>query len=89
MYLWVIRLLLVFAVLTAIYLALSAYSRWVRRKSLEAEYDSADTHEDGREEYIARGMAQYERSLSKHLLLGVFLVPIAVVALLVAIATYM
>lgn len=89
MYLWVIRILLLVAVLTAIYLALSAYSRWVQRKRLEAEYDSADTHEDGREEYIARGMAQYERSLSKHLLLGVFVVPIAVVALLLAIATYM
>ena len=89
MYVWVIRLIILFAILAAVYLALSQYSRWTRRKTLEAEYDAADTHEDARDEYIARGMAEYEHSLSKYLLLGIFVVPIAVVALLLAIAAYM
>ena len=89
MYIWLIRLILLFAILTAVYLALAQYSRWTRRKTLEAEYDAADTHEDARDEYIARGMAEYEHSMSKHLLLGVFVVPVAVVVLLLVIANYM
>lgn len=89
MFVWILRLILVGAALTAIYLALAQYSRWNRRKTLEAEYDAAEAPSRARDEFVAEGMARYERSLAKRLLLGVFVIPIAIVALLLTIAFYM
>ena len=89
MFIWVLRLTLLFAILTVIYVALSRYSRWDRRKSLEAEFDAADVTNTSRDKHIAEGLARYDRSLSKRLLLGVFAAPIAVVAILLIIAYYM
>jgi hypothetical protein len=89
MFVWVLRLILLFAILTAIYVALARYNRWDRRKSLEAEFDSADVTNTSRDEHIADGLARYDRSLSKRLLLGVFAAPIVVIALLLIIANYM
>jgi len=89
MFVWVTRLVLLFAILTAIYVALSRYSRWNRRKTLEAEYDAAKGPEKSRNEHVAEGLTDYDRSLSKRLLLGVFVYPVAVIALLLLIANYM
>ncbi|HUS53247.1 MAG TPA: hypothetical protein VMY41_04480 [Thermohalobaculum sp.] len=89
MFVWVLRLIFLFAILTAIYVALARYSRWDRRKSLEAEFDAADNTLKPREEHIAEGLARYDQSLSKRLLLGVFVAPIAIIAILLIIAYYM
>jgi hypothetical protein len=89
MFVWVLRLTILFAILTAIYVALARYSRWDRRKSLEAEFDATDVTLKPREEYVAEGLQRYDRSLSKHLLLGVFVAPIAVITILLIIAYYM
>jgi hypothetical protein len=42
-----------------------------------------------RDEHVAEGLARYGRSLSKRLLLGVIVAPIAVIAILLIIANYM
>jgi len=89
MFVWVTRLVLLFAVLAAVYVALSRYSRWNRRKTLEAEYDVAKPAEKTRDDHIAEGMERYDHSLSKRLLLGVFVYPVAVIVLLLLIANYM
>ncbi|MDH3666461.1 MAG: hypothetical protein OEN23_05980 [Paracoccaceae bacterium] len=89
MFIWVFRLMVLFAILTLIYVVLSQYSRWNHRKTLEADYDATDHVDENREEFVAEGMSRYEHSLSKRLLLGVFVLPIAIVAVLLLIAYYM
>lgn len=88
---WVVRIVIVFAILTAVYLGLSFYNHWAERRRLANEYararqDNPAEVTDDLEAFVARGMGAYERSLRKKLLLGVYLVPLAALALLVALA---
>ena len=85
---WIVRLTMLFAILAVVYVLLAQYNRWNRRKTLEAEYDSAEIQQGSRDDFVADGMARYERSLSKKLLLGVFVVPVAVFTLLLLLANY-
>ncbi len=84
----VLRLVILFAVLTVIYLGLSRYFRWYKSRELETRFDSGEVRSRDREGYVARGMAEYDRSLTRKLLLGVYLVPIGIVALLIYIADF-
>lgn len=84
----VLRLVVLFAVLTVIYLCLSRYFRWYKARELETRFDSGEVRSRDREGYVARGMAEYDRSLTRKLLWGVYLIPIGIVALLIYIADF-
>lgn len=78
-------------VLILIYVMVSAYSRSTTRERLEKRWDAgtdpgAATFD--RDAYIEQGMRAYERSLRKKLIWLVFVVPIAVVALVVYLVNY-
>lgn len=88
MFAWVLRLMIVFAVLTAIYLALSAYQRWEENKRLQSEFDSDPERPEDRETFIARGMQDYESSLKRNLLIGVYGLPLAAFIILFLLAEY-
>lgn len=81
------RLLLVgLIVLTVIYWAALVYARSVRRERLEQEYDEGSVDGDvrgHRDDYIAQGMAAYERGLKRKLLWLVYILPVAAVLVLV------
>lgn len=83
-----IRLVLLFGILTVIYLLLSKYFRWNRERELKDRFDSGQVRANDRESYVARGMAKYESSLTKKLLLGIFLLPIGLAVLLIYIADF-
>ncbi|MDA7427762.1 hypothetical protein PGB28_04770 [Primorskyibacter aestuariivivens] len=69
-------------VLTVVYVCLSFYSRAVRRGKLEAEWD--ETGRDGdRDAFIEEGLRDYDGSLRRKLILGVYIIPITLVAALV------
>ncbi len=76
------RLIIVgFVVLTIIYLCLSWYSRSVRRGKLEEEW-----HQDpagDKESFVAQGLEEYEGSLRRKLIWGVYVVPTLLVALII------
>lgn len=55
-------LLILFAVLTVIYVSLSLYSRSVRREKLEREWDELH-EEDGPESFTRAGLEDYDDSL--------------------------
>ena len=83
-----LRLLLsAFVVLTVIYVSLSLYSRSVRRDKLEAEWDEGDRRLP-REEFVRRGLADYDGSLRRKLILGVYIVPLALVTLIIYLVNY-
>ncbi len=71
-----------FIVLTVIYVALSLYSRAVRRGKLETWW-----LEEGKpgplEDYVQKGLKDYDGSLRRKLILGVYIVPVTVVAVII------
>lgn len=92
LFVWAVRIVALLAVLTVIYLALSLYNRWAERRRLAAEFDrqagqgAAEARD--KEAFLSQGMNAYERSLKPKLLLGVYLVPLAALVLLVALAQF-
>ncbi|WP_298974447.1 hypothetical protein [uncultured Roseobacter sp.] len=77
------RLLVIgFVVLTIIYVCLSFYSRAVRRGKLEAEWDAA-RGPGNRESFVRAGLQDYDSSLRRKLILGVYVIPTIAVGLLI------
>ena len=68
-----------FIVLTVIYLCLSLYSRSVRKGKL-AEWWEEEGRPGDREAYIDAGLKEYEGSLRRKLIWGVYIVPVVVVS---------
>ena len=81
MIIWVRNIVFILFILTAIYIALSSLSRLRHRKKLKLDYKAANA-ESPQEEFIAKGMQKYERSLKPKLFIGVYLFPLAVIILL-------
>jgi hypothetical protein len=69
-------------VLTIIYVCLSFYSRAIRRGKLEARWDSAGGAGD-RDTFVRRGLERYDGSIRRKLILGVYVVPVVIVALII------
>ncbi len=81
------RLLIVgFVVLTVIYIVLSLYSRFMRRRKLVAEWEANPTGD--REAFIEAGMEDYDGSLRKKLILGVYVVPTVVISLIIYLTNF-
>lgn len=69
-----------FIAMTIMYVLLSIYSRSTQREELEKAWDAAQGPGE-REEYIAQGMAAYEKGLRKKLIWLVYILPtLAVIA---------
>ncbi|MEP2532298.1 hypothetical protein [Shimia sp.] len=71
-----------FVVLTVIYICLSLYSRSVRRGKLEAEWEEENMTGD-RDLWIDQGLQDYDGSLRRKLILGVYIVPVTLVITLI------
>jgi hypothetical protein len=71
-----------FVVLTVIYISLSFYSRAVRRGKLEAEWDEEGMSGD-KDAWVEEGLRDYDGSLRRKLILGVYIVPVTLVMLLI------
>jgi Ca2+/Na+ antiporter len=67
-----------FVVLTIFYVLLSLYSRSVRREKLEKEWDE-EVKTGDRDAYIDKGMAEYEGSLRRKLIVLVYVIPVLLV----------
>jgi Ca2+/Na+ antiporter len=80
--------LIAFAVLTAIYVIVSIWSRSVRREKLENEWDEG-AHDGDRDAFIQAGLRDYDRSLRRKLILGIYVVPLALVLVLVYVTNFM
>lgn len=74
-----------FVVLSIIYVSLSLYSRAVRRGKLEDEWDASKGPRDA---FVAEGMREYDGSLRKKLILGVYIVPTLLVVLIIYLTNF-
>lgn len=75
-------------VLTVIYVIVSIYSRRVRRGKLEAHWDRKGMSGD-REAFVQRGLKKYDGSFRRKLILGVYVVPLGIIAFLVYYSNFM
>ena len=87
MIIWVRNIVIILFILTLIYLALSSVSRFRHRRKLLTDYKAAHA-ETAQDEFIAKGMQKYERSMKPKLFIGVYLFPLAVMLLLIYLAQY-
>lgn len=84
-----VRLALVgFVVLTIIYVILSIHSRRVRRRKLGEEWDEEGMTGD-REAWIEEGLEDYDHSLRRKLILGVYIIPVTLVAVIIYVTNFM
>ncbi|MCC1491385.1 hypothetical protein [Cognatishimia sp. F0-27] len=82
------RLLIVgFLVLTVVYICLSLYSRAVRRSKL-AEWWEEEGRPGDKDVYIEDGLKEYDQSLRRKLILGVYIVPMALIATIVYLTNF-
>ena len=77
------RLLVIgFLVLSVVYICLSLYSRAVRRDKLEKEWDE-EIQQGDRETFVQAGLREYDGSLRRKLILGVYIVPLVVISVII------
>ena len=76
-----------FIVLTVIYVVLSLYSRSVRKGKLKEWWE-----EEGRpgdlEAYIDRGLEEYDGSLRRKLILGVYIIPFTAMCIIIYLTNF-
>lgn len=82
------RLLVIgFVVLTVIYISLSLYSRAARREKLEERW-----HEDGiggdKEAWVKAGLEEYDGSIRRKLILGVYIVPLTLMVVIIYLTNF-
>lgn len=77
-----------FLILSVIYVCLSLYSRSVRRGKLEAEWDE-EIKEGDREAFVKEGLEEYDGSLRRKLILGVYVIPIALISFIIYATNFM
>lgn len=76
-----------FIVMLIVYFVLSSWSRSVRRGKLAEEWDE-DVREGDRDAFIDQGLKDYDGSLRRKLILGVFVVPYLVIGVLVYVVNF-
>ncbi|MEN8894140.1 hypothetical protein [Planktotalea arctica] len=77
-----------FLVLSVVYVCLSLYSRSVRRGKLEAEWDE-EIKDGDREAFVQEGLQEYDGSLRRKLILGVYVIPIGIVSFIIYATNFM
>lgn len=80
-------LIIAFLVLTVVYVSLSLYSRAVRRAKLESWYEDEGRPGD-RETYIETGLQDYDRSLRRKLILGVYILPLMLMVTIIYLTNF-
>jgi Ca2+/Na+ antiporter len=83
-----IRLVVVaFVALTVVYVCLSFYSRAVRRSKLRQKWHDGKQLV-ARDMFIQRGLERYDGSIRRKLILGVYVVPVVVVAVIIYLTNF-
>lgn len=88
MIIWVRNIIFIVLILCLIYAVLSASGRMRQRLRLKSEYKAADTDKTDKEDFMAKGMTKYDRSMRPKLFLFVFIIPIVVIGVLIYLSQY-
>jgi len=74
---WLLRVGIIFTVLTVIYIIMTISGRLKHRRRLEKKFKEEGS-ELSKEDFMEAGMKKYNRSLKAKLVLGVYLIPIVI-----------
>lgn len=77
-----VAMIAVGALLYALYLIADRYLRNDTRRRLEEEHARGDAGNINREDYVQKGLAEYERGVEKKLVIGLFSIPVIAIVLL-------
>jgi hypothetical protein len=89
MFIGLIRLAVIwFVVLTIIYVCVSLYSRSVRKGKLRDEWEEGPKTQP-LSEFLDEGLEDYDGSFRRKLILGVYIVPTALVCVLIYVTNFM
>ncbi len=75
-------------VLTVLYVGVSIYSRRVRRGKLIARWEKKGMTGD-RDAFVQRGLKKYDGSFRRKLILGIYVVPLGLIAILIYVSNFM
>ncbi|MCE8005578.1 hypothetical protein [Aestuariivita sp.] len=81
-------LFIVLVVLTIVYACLSLYSRSVRKGKLEERWAQEGMPGD-RETFVREGLEEYDGSIRRKLILGVYIIPLTLIAVLIYVTNFM
>ena len=81
-----------FIVLTVIYVCLLFYFRAQRRSKLEAQWnleglDDQNTRGD-QDDYVQKGLEEYDGSVRRKLILGVYVIPTVLIAVIIYLTNF-
>lgn len=88
MIIWVRNIIFIVLILCLIYAVLSASGRMRQRLRLKSEYKTINTDKTDKEDFMAKGMTKYDRSMRPKLFLFVFIIPIVVIGVLIYLSQY-
>lgn len=71
-----------FVVLTVIYIGVSIWSRGVRKRKLRREWDE-EIQTGDRDDFVEKGLDEYEESFRRKLIWLVYIIPVAIVVLII------
>lgn len=76
-----------FVLLSVVYIVLSIYARAVKRRALHEAFAQSGASGD-EAEFVQQGLQDYQKRLRRRLILGVYVVPLSVVALMVYLTNF-
>ena len=76
-----------FVLMTVVYVAVSLWSRSVRKRKLAREWDE-EIREGDRDAFIDEGLKSYSHSLRRKLILLVYIVPILLIGVIVYLVNF-
>lgn len=88
MIIWLRNIIFIFLILSAIYALLSISGRYKARKRLESKYNAEGSSAESKQDYLAKGLTVYDRSMRPKLFLFVFILPILIIATLIYLAQH-
>ena len=91
MFILVRNIIIIFLLLSVAYATLSFTARVKHRVHLEADYKTQSElrqQSEEKDKFVARGMKRYGRSYKPKLILGVYIIPGAIMAFLIYLAQF-
>lgn len=84
---WIRNLVIIFALLSIIYVLLSVTSNIRQRRKLKSQYHGEGEIET-QTEFVERGLREYNRSIRPKMLLGIYIIPFIIMITLIWLAQY-
>jgi hypothetical protein len=84
---WIRNIVIIFAILSAVYAVLTVTANIRQRQKLRSDYHGEKEIET-KEAFVERGLRQYNRSIRPKMLLGIYFIPLGIMILLIWLAQY-